>query len=255
MYMQSDLMRFYLIIIVALYFPQFVTAQEKLNEINVDRPGIAESPFTVAPKKFQLETGFDYYKRTNEVVKFLPVTLLRTGISQAAELRVSVKHINQKKPGTEVLGVSPLSVGIKTHVIQEKGWIPEMDILADVIIPMGKSPLQPQNLGHDILLLFQNDLGKKTSLNYNLGLIWDGISNSEMYTSSFCLNYLTTDRFGLFIEYFNFIRKSDSREHGLDGGFTFLLLPLLQADFSAGISLTDGNPNHFFSSGLSFRVQ
>jgi hypothetical protein len=248
-------MRFFSILLVTLFLPVLAIAQVKLNEISVDRPGIAESPFTVAPKNYQLETGFDYYKRTNEVVKFLPVTLFRTGISQAAELRVSVKHIHQKRPGTEVLGVSPLSIGIKTHIIQEKGWIPEMDILADVIIPMGKSALQPENLGHDILLLFQNELGQKTSINYNLGLIWDGISNSEMYTSSFCLNYLATDRVGLFIEYFNFIRKSDSREHGLDGGFTFLILPLIQADFSAGISLTDGKPNHFLSTGISFRVQ
>ena len=247
-------MKWISVLLVALFFPSLAFAQDKLNEISVDRPGIAESPFTVAPRNYQLETGFDYYKRTNEVVKFLPVTLFRTGISQAAELRVSVKHIHQKKIGNEVLGVSPLSIGIKTHIIQEKGWIPEMDILADVIIPMGKSPLQPENLGHDILLLFQNELGQKTSINYNLGLIWDGISNSEMYTSSFCLNHLTTDRFGLFIEYFNFIRKSDSREHGLDGGFTFLLMPMIQADFSAGISLTDGKPNHFLSTGISFRV-
>ena len=79
--------------------------------------------------------------------------------------------------------------------------------------------------------------------------------DANLVTSSFCLNYLTNDRFGLFIEYFNFIRKADSREHGLDGGFTFLILPLIQADFSAGISLTDGKPNHFVSTGISFRVQ
>jgi hypothetical protein len=248
-------MRLNFILLVTLFIPGLVCAQDKLNEISVDRPGIAESPFTVAPKKFQLETGFEYYKRTNEVVEFLPVTLFRTGISQAAELRVTVKNIHQKRPGLDVIGFSPLSLGIKTHIIREKGWIPEMDILADVIVPVGKSSLQPQNLGHDILLLFQNELGEKTSLNYNLGLIWDGIAESEMYTSSFCLNYLTTDRIGLFIEYFNFIRKADSREHGLDGGFTFLILPLIQADFSAGISLTDGKPNHFVSTGISFRLQ
>jgi amino acid permease len=67
-------MRLNFILLVTLFIPGLVCAQDKLNEISVDRPGIAESPFTVAPKNFQLETGFEYYKRTNEVVEFLPVT-------------------------------------------------------------------------------------------------------------------------------------------------------------------------------------
>lgn len=235
---------------------QFSHGQDRLNELTVDRPGIAEAPFTVAPRTFQLETGFDYYKRTSGEVFFLPVSLFRTGLSQAAELRITAKHIYDKTDKPALRGVSPLSVGIKTHIIQQNGWVPETDILADVILPLGNSPLHPDELGHDILLLFQNDISEKFAINYNVGLIWDGFSNESQFTSSFCFNYLPNDRLGTFLEYYNYnLFREGREENGIDGGFTFLLLPLVQADLSAGISRVNGVTNHFVSAGISVRIE
>ncbi|MEQ1584335.1 MAG: transporter [Cyclobacteriaceae bacterium] len=230
-------------------------AQDQLNELTVDRPGIAEAPFTVAPRTFQLETGFDYYKRTSGEIFFLPVTLFRTGLSKNTELRISVKNIQDKTSSQKLKGFSPLTVGIKTHIIEQRGWIPETDILVDLIFPLGNSDLQPADLGHDVLLLFQNDLSPKTAINYNIGVIWDGFSDEELFTASFCFNYLPTDKVGLFIEYFDFLRSQGAKEHGIDGGFTFLLHRMIQADLSAGLSWVDGNQNHFVSSGISFRIE
>lgn len=230
-------------------------AQDQLNELTVDRPGIAEAPFTVAPRTFQLETGFDYYKRTSGEIFFLPVTLFRTGLSRNTELRISVKNIQDKTSSQKLKGFSPLTVGIKTHIIEQQGWIPETDILVDLIFPLSNSDLQPADLGHDVLLLFQNDLSPKTAINYNIGVIWDGFSDEELFTASFCFNYLPSDKVGLFIEYFDFLRSQGAKEHGVDGGFTFLLHRMVQADLSAGISWVDGNQNHFVSSGISFRIE
>ena len=232
---------------------QALVAQDQMNELTVDRPGIAEAPFTVTPGMYQLETGFDYYKRSNGKIYFLPVTLFRTGLSKAAELRVSVKNIHDQTADPKLKGVSPLTVGIKTHIIEQKNWIPETDILADVVFPLGSSDLHPDDLGHDVLLLFQNDINKKFAINYNVGLIWDGNTSKNQFTASMCFNYLPSDRVGLFIEYFDYIKKAGAEEHGLDGGFTLLLNPHAQIDFSGGISIVNGARNYFLSSGLSFR--
>jgi hypothetical protein len=228
--------------------------EDKLNELTVDRPGIAEAPFTVSPGMYQLETGFDYYKRTDGEIYFLPVSLFRMGLSKQAELRVTVKHILDKSTENNIQGISPLTVGIKTHIIEQRGWIPETDILADIIMPLGNSDLQPTGLGHDILLLFQNDISSKFAINYNVGLIWDGFTDKDTFTASFCLNYLPSERIGLFIEYYDFLRRKGVKEHGIDGGFTFLIAPHVQADFSAGISVADSNFNHFVSTGISIRI-
>ncbi|MFM7329713.1 MAG: transporter [Bacteroidota bacterium] len=231
-----------------------ITPSDRLNELTVDRPGIADMPFTVAPRTYQLETGFEYYAKTNGSIMFLPVTMLRTGLSKAAELRVSVRNIHEKRGGTDIRGISPLTIGIKTHIIEQRGWIPETDILADVIFKLGNSPLQPDYTGHDILLLFQNDLSNKVAINYNTGFIWDGFTNQEMFTASFCFNYLPVERLGLFAEYFDYIRKTGTEEHGIDGGLTWLLTPMIQADLSAGVSLINGRFNHFVAGGISFRA-
>lgn len=241
--------------LVVQSFMLLAQEQDRLNELTVDRPGIAEAPFTVAPRTFQLETGFDYYKRTNGEIYFLPASLFRMGLSSNTELRISVKNINDRTSTQKLNGFSPLTVGIKTHIIEQRGWIPETDILVDLVIPLSNSDLQPANLGHDVLLLFQNDLSPKVAINYNVGLIWDGFSNENLFTASFCFNYLPSDKVGLFMEYFDFLRTNGSKEHGIDGGFTFLLWPLVQADFSTGVSWVDGSQNHFVSSGISFRIE
>jgi len=244
-----------LFLVFSLLVIRFAYAQsDELNELTVDRPGIAESPFTVARGMFQFETGFDYYKRNTGNIYFLPVSLFRTGLSKNAELRVSIKNIQDNTASGKLRGISPFTIGIKTHIIEQRGWIPETDILADIIVPLGKSELQPTQLGHDILLLFQNDFSTKAAINYNVGLVWDGFSSTSIFTSSVCFNYLPTDRLGLFIEYFDFIRKKGTEEHGIDGGFTYRIDTHVQLDFSSGISRIESQTNFFFSSGVSVRL-
>ncbi len=247
--------KFLLLLLISGCIVYKASSQTGLNELTVDRPGIAEAPFTVSPGMYQLETGFDYYNRTSGEIYFLPVSLFRTGLSKNTELRITVKNILDKTSSQKLNGFSPLTVGIKTHIIEQRGWIPETDILVDLIIPLSNADLQPAKMGHDVLLLFQNDLSPKTAINYNVGLIWDGFSHENLFTASFCFNYLPTNKVGLFVEYFDFLRMKGAKEHGIDGGFTFLLWPLVQADFSAGVSWADGSQNHFVSSGISFRIE
>lgn len=252
---------FFVAVLIAGIFHGAAQAQEsaitpttRLNELTVDRPGIAEAPYTVRPKHYQLESGFEYYNRDNTDVFFMPAMLLRTGLSTAAELRVGVRNILEKHAGSELRDISPITVGIKTHIIEQRGWIPETDILADLIFPTGQSPLQPSSTGHDVLLLFENDLSEKVALNYNVGYIWDGFSVDEMFTASFCLNYLHSDAIGLFAEYYDFLRKNGTKEHGFDAGITFLASPMIQFDLSAGVSRVSGGWNNFVAAGVSFRV-
>lgn len=231
-----------------------ITPTTRLNEMTVDRPGIAEAPYTMLPRQYQLETGFEYYNRAGAKVYYLPTMLLRTGLSNSAELRIGVRSILERRTAGELKGLSPVTVGIKTHIIEQRGWIPETDILADVIFPTSDSPLQPASTGHDILLLFENDLSDKVAVNYNAGYIWDGFSTDEMFTASVCFNYLPSDNWGAFLEYYDFLRKNGTKEHGVDAGFTVLVSPLVQLDFSAGISRVANNWNQFVSAGVSFRV-
>lgn len=238
-----------------LFLFQIVYSQsDELNELTVDRPGIAESPFTVAPGMFQFETGFDYYKRSAGSIYYLPVMLFRTGLSKSAELRITAREVVDKMNNKSLVGIAPLNVGVKVHIIEQSGWIPETDILTNLVIPISKSELNPDRLGHEILLLFQHDVAPKAAINYNIGYLWDGFRQREIFTASLCFNYLRTARSGLFLEYYTFSYAWPG-EQGIDGGITYLLKPKLQLDISAGISRLEKQNNYFISSGFSFRLE
>ena len=229
------------------------TQSDELNELTVDRPGIAESPFTVAPGMFQFETGFDYHSRSSGNLYYLPVMLFRTGLSESAELRITARQIVDKTDNNALRGIAPLNVGVKVHIIKETGWIPETDILTNLVIPIGNTATNSGFLGHEILLLFQHDLSAKTAINYNVGYLWSGFLQREIFTASFCFNYLRTERSGLFIEYYMFTSTWPG-EQGIDGGMTYLLKPRLQLDISAGISRLENQNNFFISTGFSIRL-
>ncbi|MEK6783474.1 MAG: transporter [Bacteroidota bacterium] len=246
-------------IIVFLVFSLLVirlaySQSDELNELTVDRPGIAESPFTVAPGMFQFETGFDYYSRSAGNLYYLPVMLFRTGLSKSAELRITARQIMDRTDNNSFNGIAPLNIGVKVHIIEESGWIPETDILTNLVIPTGNTSANSGFLGHEILLLFQHDLTTKIAINYNMGYLWSGFLQREIFTGSFCFNYLRTERSGLFIEYY-ILASTWPGEQGIDGGMTYLVKPRLQLDISAGISRLDNQDNFFISSGFSIRLE
>jgi Putative MetA-pathway of phenol degradation len=243
-----------LALLIFISFTNQLLAQDQLNELTVDRPGIAESPFTVAPGMYQFETGFEFYNRDSGNIYYLPIILFRTGLSKTAELRIAARELVDRTGAEPLIGIAPLSVGVKVHIIEQDGWIPETDILTNLIVPIGPSKLNPDRLGHEILLLFQHDLTAKTAFNYNIGYLWDGFRQREIFTASVCFNYLRTARSGLFLEYFTFSTERPG-EHGIDGGVTYLLRPRLQLDFSVGISRIEKETNYFISSGFSFRLE
>ena len=244
-----------LLVILVLFLSHLAVAQDELNELTVDRPGIAESPFTVTPGIYQFEVGFDYFKRFNGSISNLPVALFRTGISNGAELRISFRQLLDQTDGRIFNGLSPLSIGVKVHIIHENEWIPETDILTNLIIPVGTASVQPIHLGHEILLLFQNDLYPNSAINYNIGYIWDGNRQDPIFTGSFCYNYLRSLKVGFFVEYFTLVVDKWPGEHGVDGGMTYLIKPKLQLDFSVGFSRLEKISNYFISSGFSFRLE
>ena len=60
-------------------------SQNNLNELTVDRPGIADTPFTVPHGIYQFEVGFDYFNRSNGIFYNMPTALFRTDTSPAEQ--------------------------------------------------------------------------------------------------------------------------------------------------------------------------
>jgi hypothetical protein len=229
--------------------------QEDLNELTVDRPGIADTPYTVPVGQWQMEVGFDYFNRFNGDHFHLPTALLRTGISRRSEIRVSTVHVLDRTETNAFQGVSPIVVGLKMHIIEKNKWIPETDLMVNISVPTHFSAGYSTVPGPEILLLFENDFSSRTAINYNLGMIWDSFRGSRVLTYSMCFNYLPNHRVGLFAEGFGYAPLRDAVETGMDGGMTYLLFPHWQLDLSAGLSYINGRSNQFVSTGFTVRFK
>ncbi|MDX2303239.1 MAG: transporter [Microscillaceae bacterium] len=236
-------------------------AQENDNFFTVDRPGVADLPYLVKPGQFQFEAGLDYVQRENLRRLQIPVFQFRTGLGAKAELRVSLRHIAQDSLQDEISpyrwssGITSPVIGIKVPFVKEKGIIPEIALMSNLTIPfIGEKEYRPKSAGHDIYLLFNNNLSQQWSLNYNLGAIWEGIQASAIWTYSCCLSFQPTPSVGFFIEHYAFIPEEESAEWGGDAGITCLLSPKSQVDLSAGISRVQDKNLYFVSAGISCRL-
>jgi hypothetical protein len=226
----------------------------------VDRPGVAETVYTTPVKSFQVESGFEYYQNNQQSRYFIPVTYLRTGLNNMVELRLSSRIIRQREKtldNTEesLTGLSAVSLGTKIRLRSQKGIIPDVALLTDIVLPyIGHKELRPKYFGHNLLLLLQNDITDQLNLNYNIGAIWEGEEAGGIGTYAVCLSYQTTPKIGFFIENYAYLPEREDAEIGYDGGVTYLLKPKFQMDLSAGQSFILGEDNYFVALGFSYRL-
>lgn len=229
-------------------------------EFIVDRPGIADLPYTVKPHQYQIEMGFERIDRKDYSRWLAPAFLFRTGISDKAEIRFGVKYIMQDslrdlaEPFNWNSGFAPFSLGFKTKMVQENGIIPEIALLTDILIPFTKSEYRAKYSGHDIFLLMNNTLNKKWNLNTNLGAIWENVSNEAIWLYAFCFDYQPTHKLGFFFEQYSYFPDESPMEIGFDVGITYLINPKMQLDISAGVSKLNNNLMNFVGCGFTMRL-
>jgi hypothetical protein len=234
--------------------------QAQTSNFTVDRPGIAETAYIVPAKSIQVETGFEYYHNNTQSRYFIPVTYMRTGLNNMVELRLSSRIIRQSETSSDdteksLTGLSAVSIGTKIRLRSQKGFIPDVALLTDIVLPyIGHKDLRPKYFGHNVLLLLQNDISEQVNLNYNIGAIWEGEEVGGVGTYAVCLSYQTTPKVGLFIENYAYLPERKDTEIGYDGGITYLLKPKFQIDLSAGQSFMLGEDNYFVALGFSYRL-
>ena len=150
----------------ALFFLVFlqIHAQEKVDStidygtIVTDRPDQTESPTLIPKGLFQVETGFMYESISDETIESktttFNTTLLRYGLLDNLELRlgVDVSETNNKIRNTNfennVSGLSPLYVGFKIGITEEKGILPEIGFLGGAFLPFtAATAYKPESTG------------------------------------------------------------------------------------------------------------
>ncbi len=259
-------MKKFITFIFTLTLPTVLISQEiEISEALItDRPDATESPNTVTHKSLQVETGIYYISFEENNNKFENIgyntTLLRYGLLNNFEVRLgwnfeeSRTSIAGQQGEISNTGFSPILVGMKVAIVEEKGWLPTIGLLGHVYLPYtAPKEDRPETTGVDFRFAFGHSVGEKSNISYNLGAQWGNDSPEAAYIYTLAYGYSITDSVGFYAEIYGDFPENGSANHYWDTGFTYLIKNNIQLDATVGRGFTQGQ-DILLSAGASFRI-
>ncbi len=224
------------LMLIMIVSPLF--AQEERG-FTADRPGATEGVDVLPKGRVQWESGFsfelDKWDDCNEKVWTLNTSLLRWGFSDYAELCVRAQYLYVNIDGNCSTGLNDVGFGTKVRLLEGKGLVPSMGLLANVLVPGGSNTFLPKNWGGDIALAIANKPISVLSLGVSGKLIWLDAAR-PIFETSFGVTYNVTDRFLLMLDEYN-RNYSTGAEYCLELSAGWQVASRLQLDLGVDILL------------------
>jgi hypothetical protein len=251
---------------IASFFTAITFAQENddLGALITDRPDQTEASSTVGKGTLQIETGGLYESFEESSIKSesytYNTTLVRYGILDNLELRLGwnfvegITKIDGKKLENVTIGLTPLLLGVKIDIAEEKGGMPEIALIGHVFpIFSASEDYRPETTGIDFRFSLSHTLSEKSSIAYNIGGEWGNDSSEAAAIYTVAYGYSFTDTFGMYAELYGDLPEDSSANHYWDAGITYLVSNDLQLDAYVGTSITKGQ-DLLLGLGASFRL-
>lgn len=234
----------------------WITIQAQTEPIQCDRPDQTETPSIVPKGMFQVETGFTFQKNDDvSNTNSLPSVLWKYGVNENFELRLITEFVSEKVNDQKTSGFTPVLIGFKVKLCEEKGVIPKTSFIGHIGLPnVASSRYKNDFVAPEFRFTMQHTLSEKFSLSYNLGCEWDGITPETTFIYTLTTGYSINKKLGCYAELFGFAPEKDKANHNFDGGFTYLINNNFMVDLSSGIGITDNAPDHYVAFGFSFRI-
>jgi len=243
-------------VVLFLFSLPLLSLAQNQDPIQTDRPDQTETPAIVPKGMFQVETGFTLQKNdADSKTNTLPSILWKYGVNENFELRLITEFALEKNDSTTISGVTPVLIGCKIKISEEKGIIPKTSFIGHISLPnMASTVFKADAMAPEFRFTFQHTLSEKVSLGYNLGAEWDGLTAEPTFIYTLTTGYAISNKMGSYIEIFGFAPQKESASHNLDGGLTYLINSNFMLDLSAGVGITDNAPDHYIAFGFSFRI-
>lgn len=247
-------MKRYLLLAIVMFFGIF-PAGLKAQQIQTDRPNETESPAVVPDRHLQLESGFHYEKEDGTQTVESPQAVLRYGIFRNAELRFETAFQFTREDGQPQLGIQPSAVGIKYHLLDHKGILPDLAVLSRLYIPwMADKAFKEDHYSPEVRLLVQHEISSKAHLGYNAGVQWVSENLQPEYIYALSADHALTKRIKLVVEAYGTVLSHHHAQNTADAALLFLLSPDVQLDITAGTGLMHGSSQKFAAAGFSIRI-
>lgn len=259
----SKIVAFIMLLIISNI--SFAQEEQEVSALITDRPDATEASSTVGRGILQIETGgfYDSFKENNiqsENYTF-NTTLVRYGILDNIELRLGwnlvegITKIDGVKLDNVMSGFSPLLLGVKIDITEEKEGLPEIAFIGHIFPLFSASKdYRPETTAVDFRFSLSHTLSENSSLGYNLGAEWGNDSSEAAGVYTIAYGYGITNKFGFYIELYGDLPEDSSANHYWDAGFTYLVNNDLQLDTYFGTSITEGQ-DILLGLGASYRFR
>lgn len=249
-------LNYFFIVLFILTFGNISAQEEKKEPIETDRPDQTETPSIVPKGMFQMETGFGFERVDGSSENFVvPTSLLKYGLNGTFEFRLIAEFSTDKTDGTTISGLSPILVGFKVAIAEEKGIWPKTSLIGHLSIPeFASDEFKTAYYAPMFRFTMQHTLSDKINLGYNLGAEWDGETPEPTFIYTLTTGISLSEKTGCFVELYGFAPQKDTAEHRFDAGFTYLISDNFMIDASGGFGITENAPDYFAAAGFSFRL-
>lgn len=245
-------------LLLSLFFATSLIAQDTKEpptldySIITDRPDQTESASVIPVNFFQLESGTAVETVSGESNWSIMNHLFRYGVAKNLELRL-ISEVNRfsfsdiSGNRNHAVGISDFQMGLKYGFVDKDV---QLAYLGHIVFPSGTGN-NSEEISFNSFLCFSHGLGERASVGYNLGMEFTNEDNYALL-ATVVIGFSLTDKLGFFTEIYANAPQFEDFEFNYDNGFTYLLKPNIQLDFSYGTGLT--NKFNFYSAGVSWRI-
>lgn len=248
-----------LLFISMLCYCLSVFAQQD-TAVTFDRPGVADSPYLIPKKSFQLESGFTYLTGNEILALAYPAVMARIRVANKYEVRLNV---NYEPPSfsmsdyNNVKNFTGYSIGVKRKLWREKAGMPETAVMYNLVASANHRNLKlPVASYSELYFLFQNNFKNWLGINYNLAIILPHAAvGSPLLHYSLCFNFNIAEKITLFAEHYFYKWINSTTEYNIDAGLMWLVHPKLQLDIAYGVGFVKSNYKQFAALGISWCIK
>lgn len=230
-----------------------ITYTSSAQQIQTDRPNETEGPSTISAHHLQVESGFSFEQEDGEKTFEVPELVFRYGLFKNAEFRIESAFKIEEEENLQ--GIQPLVVGVKYHVLDHKGILPDLALLGRVSLPwLADKAYQEENYSPELRLLAQHSLSKTTHLGYNMGIQWLADTARPEYIYTLSVDHSLNKKVKLIAEAYGFTESHHHAQNTADVAVLYLLKNNMQLDVIAGSGIMHSPQTKFIELGFSFKI-
>jgi hypothetical protein len=221
--------------------------------IATDRPAVTDSSIVVTQAALQVENGLQITDAMGHEVLDLPESLVRYGLLEKTELRLTVPDYYHSLSGSAApSGFGDMAIGVK----QQLGPMGRFDlsVIAFVSLPTGAQAITSHGYDPGLQLPWSHSLSANWTVAGQLASYWPTQNGERNYTSevTLMLDRQLSVPWDAFIEYAGDFPQRGGSSQVAHIGTAYKLTAHQQLDLHAAVGLSAAAPRWFVGCGYSF---